>query len=279
MPKSILQKEQEEHDKLYEQIIEQIRREEREELLNEVSKPLWPSSAQADLLRSTDQLPMDEASRMARAKELGFDDQEFYHLTDKDFDRFIPGGPSGVDDQGAVFVRPDPSRQQSSHNVVFTSEGAREIPVRIRRQETLYIDEFNRKEMIDRFKLNSEFPWIVKTEEARRLRDIGFDNVELELDGKVEEIAILDPKNIRSRFAGFDPAKRGSAKLDKAHGGPVHALAEGGLASMAPEARGMFGKPHPMVKEPRLTDLGPGTNPGVASLCGVARNMNRSMVA
>ena len=81
-----------------------------------MSKPLWPSSVQADLLRSTDQapeLPMDEASRMARAKELGFDDQEFYHLTDKDFDRFIPGGPSGVDDQGAVFVRPDPSRQQS----------------------------------------------------------------------------------------------------------------------------------------------------------------------
>ena len=56
-------------------------------------------------------------------------------------------------------------------------------------------------------------------------------------------------------------------------------FAEGGLASMAPEARGMFGKPHPMVKEPRLTDLGPGTNPGVASLCGVARNMNRSVVA
>jgi len=56
-------------------------------------------------------------------------------------------------------------------------------------------------------------------------------------------------------------------------------FAEGGLASMAPEARGMFGKPHPMVKEPRLTDLGPGTNPGVASLCSVARNMNRSVVA
>ena len=56
-------------------------------------------------------------------------------------------------------------------------------------------------------------------------------------------------------------------------------FAEGGLASMAPEARGMFGKPHPMTKEPRLTDLGPGTNPGVASLCGVARNMNRSVVA
>ena len=60
--------------------------------------------------------------------------------------------------------------------------------------------------------------------------------------------------------------------------------AHGGLVSMAPEARAMFGKPHSMAKatfavEPRLTDLGPGTNPGVASLCGVARNMNRSVVA
>ena len=49
--------------------------------------------------------------------------------------------------------------------------------------------------------------------------------------------------------------------------------------SMAPEARAMFGKPHSMAKEPRLTDLGPGANPGVAGLCGVARNMNRSVVA
>jgi hypothetical protein len=56
-------------------------------------------------------------------------------------------------------------------------------------------------------------------------------------------------------------------------------FAEGGLASMAPEARAMFGKPHSMDKEPRLTDLGPGAIPGVAGLCGVARNMNRSVVA
>mgnify|MGYP003643679938 CR=1 FL=1 len=60
-------------------------------------------------------------------------------------------------------------------------------------------------------------------------------------------------------------------------------FAEGGLASMAPEARAMFSTPHPMIKEPRLTSLGqeasPGPSPGVAGLCGVARNMNRSVVA
>jgi len=55
--------------------------------------------------------------------------------------------------------------------------------------------------------------------------------------------------------------------------------AHGGLVSMAPEARAMFGKPHSMANEPRLTDLGPAANPGVAGLCGVARNMNRSVVA
>jgi len=56
-------------------------------------------------------------------------------------------------------------------------------------------------------------------------------------------------------------------------------FADGGLASMAPEARAMFGKPRSMGKEPRPTALSPGTNPGVAGLCGVARNMNRSVVA
>jgi len=65
---------------------------------------------------------------------------------------------------------------------------------------------------------------------------------------------------------------------NKAHGGPIF-KADGGLASMAPEARDMFREPRPMVKKPRLTALGPGANPGVASLCGVARNMNRSVVA
>ena len=70
----------------------------------------------------------------------------------------------------------------------------------------------------------------------------------------------------------------GPRPTNKAHGGPIF-KADGGVASMAPEARGMFREPRPMVKKPRLTALGPGANPGVASLCGVARNMNRSVVA
>jgi len=56
-------------------------------------------------------------------------------------------------------------------------------------------------------------------------------------------------------------------------------FADGGLASMNDKARAMFGKPRSMGKEPRPTALSPGTNPGVAGLCGVARNMNRSVVA
>jgi hypothetical protein len=168
------------------------------------------------------ELPMDQASRMARAEELGFDAQEFYHLTDRDFEEFIPGGPSGIDDQGAVFVRPDPSRQQSGHNASFKSEGAREMPLKIKRQAPLYIDEYNRKEMIDRFKLNSEFPWIIKTDEAKKLRDLGFDSVELEMKGVVEEVAILNPANLRAaRSAQFDPAKKDLPGLGLARGGFV----------------------------------------------------------
>ena len=168
------------------------------------------------------ELPMDQASRMARAKDMGFDDQEFYHLTKKDFDEFIPGGPGGVDDQGAVFVRPDPSSQKSMHNASFKSEGAREMPLRIKREAPFYIDEYNRQEMIDRFKLNSEFPWIIKPDESQRLRDLGFDSVELEMEGVVEEIAILNPANLRAaRSAQFDPAKKDLPGLGLARGGFV----------------------------------------------------------
>jgi len=159
-----------------------------------------------------DELPLDEASRMQRAEDMGFG-EDMYHLTDKDFSEFIPGGPENIDDQGAIFFRPDPSTSASQHNVSFETEGAREMPVKIRGDSPLYIDEYNQKEMRDRYGLGPEFPWIVTKEEAAKLQKLGFTHVEVEDGGKVEEIAVFDPKNIRSKFAKFDPAKKDSAKL------------------------------------------------------------------
>ena len=160
----------------------------------------------------SDELPLDEASRMQRAQEMRFD-TDMYHLTDKDFSEFIPGGPENIDDQGAIFFRPDPSTSASQHNVSFKTEGAREMPVKIRGDSPLYIDEYNQKEMRDRYGLGPEFPWIVTKEEAAKLQKLGFTHVEVEHGGKVEEIAVFDPKNIRSKFAKFDPAKKDSANI------------------------------------------------------------------
>jgi len=111
---------------------------------------------------------------------------------------------------------------------------------------------------------------------------------------KVDQRIILrleeDPVAVRSGIVDVDRGliKMHSLKLTPEMLKKVRAgltkFAGGGLVSMAPEARDMFRKPRSMTKatfavEPRLTDLGPGAIPGVAGLCGVARNMNRSVVA
>jgi hypothetical protein len=176
--------------------------------------------------------------------------EDMYHLTDKDFSEFIPGGPENIDDQGAIFFRPDPSTSASQHNVNFKTEGAREMPVKIRGDSPLYIDEYNQEEMRDRFGLGPEFPWIVTKEEAAKLQELGFTHVETEHGGKVEEIAVFDPKNIRSKFAQFDPAKKDSADILAAKGGGVSSLNGiarnmtryaygGGVGSMNETARSM----------------------------------------
>src|SRR5690606_26717289 len=46
-------------------------------------------SAGGRLAKSSSSLPMDEASRLARAREMGFDtDATWYHATHRDFDEF-----------------------------------------------------------------------------------------------------------------------------------------------------------------------------------------------
>jgi hypothetical protein len=125
----------------------------------------------------------------------------YYHLTNKDFDEFIPGGPEGIDNQGAVFLTPNPEQQSAGHNVRHDSYGANVRPVQIKVSNPLYIDQFNKKEMTDRWANgNPEFPYIVDKAVADRLNKAGFDHIVNELDESLPEIAVLNPENIRPAF-------------------------------------------------------------------------------
>ena len=155
---------------------------------------------------------------MARADEGGFDlDRRLYHLTPNSFDEFIAGGPDGIDGQQAIFLTPNPLDQSASHNVKHSTSGANIMPVLTKTNSPLYVDEFNREEVMKRWGItNREFPYLIDTKTKSTLEKAGFDHIESETtfgDKTTTEIIIFDPKNIRSTNAEFDPTKADSADL------------------------------------------------------------------
>jgi hypothetical protein len=192
---------------------------------------------QAKLLARDDtrfDLPTDEASRMARAQEMGFDvDTPLYHLTKNDFDEFRLGAdPSSHTGGGAVWLRDDPSYSLSAHQTGrgsgFDAEGVREVPVYIRGNKELTALEWSK--MRAEGLLSNDFPQRISLAENKLLRDMGYTHVDYQ-----GEVAVFDPKNIRSRFAKFDPAKADSADILAGVGGI--AAAGGALSAMGGEAR------------------------------------------
>ena len=194
--------------------------------------------------RSAKALPMDEASRMARAREdaalpmdfdnrryratadMGFDfDKPVYHLTSKDVGAFQLGAdPSSHTGGGAIWLRRNPSTNPAAHQVSSPREvyreGANDVPLVMRRDGELPDNVV--AELISNGKLSNDFPLRVSMAENKMLRDLGYKFYE-----KGNEVAVFDPSHIRSRFAAFDPAKADSADLLAANG-------PGGAGLLAP---------------------------------------------
>ena len=189
---------------------------------------------------SSGELPMDEASRAARRDAFGLD---AYHLTNKDFDEFKLGGYDPDMSGEAVWLSPvkqekypaahnvflpldDPSRyaeileKQAATKMGGGRSGAidsRVMPLKVKMDDPLSVDEFNLAEMQDRWAGGSrEFPYLISPETSKRLREAGFDSVSNEIgmwdegyDVGSAEIVSLKPENIRSQFAAFDPEYTG----------------------------------------------------------------------
>ncbi len=190
---------------------------------------------------STRALPMDKASRMARATKQGFT-VDAYHGTTSNFDQFerIDGGNQYGE---GFYFAPTPesaSRYASGDVNRITPQGnagPNVMPVKLALNKP-----FNRREMLDRATINkieravneanpgyfkrgelaSNFDRAyppngdnvlqatgMNPDEANAvLQQIGFDGIN---DGQM--YVVFDPANIRSRFAAFDPAKRNSKNL------------------------------------------------------------------
>ena len=161
-------------------------------------------------------LPMDEASRMARAAEQGFT-RDVYHGTvqtkpgAEEFTRFrrstdddfpIPG-VSTTGDPGTASFYATTGRTMAAADPV---EGMAVMPLKVRGN---YPDLL---EFADRFETRTGKDF-GKASDKEVLRFAKREDIQGVYTPENDEYRIFDPRNIRSRFAAFDPANKDSGFL------------------------------------------------------------------
>ena len=214
------------------------------------------SSAPGVLAAEAADLPMDTASRLARAREMGFDtDTRLYHGTQKAFDEFNPG-TNGYGERRNVYLTDTPEIADIYANSDRRGKGNPAVyPVYAKAEKPLTVSDKGP---------DGSFGWITDNlanalgvdrdkfrrgglyDEARRQ---GYDLVRIEdmmdLGGPQTQYIPLDPRNIRSVNAAFDPAKADSANLLAAN---KDAAVPGVIAAEAADKprgiRAYHGSPH-----------------------------------
>jgi hypothetical protein len=169
-----------------------------------------------------DELPMDEASRLKRAEEMGFD-KDVYHGTSvpEEITEFKPGrtGEFGP----GIYTTSHADEAAGYANITGKVEGAapRIMPLKIKLENPLRITEpdefwkrFGKEGATDRqaqeAAIEAGYDGIIITRPQMKWVE-GSGSVPT---GKtIEHQVVFDSKNVRSRWAAFDPAKAGSANL------------------------------------------------------------------
>ena len=187
-------------------------------------------STRAAMVRAPDlpALAMDEASRMARAREMGFDTATpLYHGTGTDFSAFKRDKESwGRYGQGLYLTNtPHVAHEYAHYAGEKTGEGARIMPVMQGMKNPLVIEqaEFGSPPYRDEYSHETlqrhGLPWgsmrkgDTSADITKQARARGHDGIIVKHRDGRDEYVVFDPANIRSRFAAFDPAKRGSSDL------------------------------------------------------------------
>jgi len=171
-------------------------------------------------------MPLDEASRMARAREMGFDTEApLYHGTAADFQTFSRDGAemnfgANQAEVGHFFTNSPRYAGQ------YTEPPWNGFPGGPNVQPTVARGQFRRfdGDMIDDIETNwtadDAAAWR-KGMEGSGAQGVQFGPVRYEGQNPVNEIAIFDPTNIRSRFARFDPRLSHLANLNAANVDPM----------------------------------------------------------
>ena len=177
-------------------------------------------------------LPMDEASRMARAREMGFDTETpLYHGTweNEDFAAFNPSMRGRIGP--GVYLSPDPEKANRFTGIGYGDEA--------------FMMQNHTPRNVSVFASGNRHPDMDVRQDVRRIADELGDrgsetSYQATRDGFAErgysgvsvadEVAIHDPTNIRSRFARFDPRLSHLANLNAANIDPLTGAAAMGAS-------------------------------------------------
>ena len=166
-----------------------------------------------------DELPLDEASRMQRAREMGFDvDNPLYHATNDDFSEFdlslagrntneYASSPEMAETSRlGVWVNSHPLGQSPDK---YGAGYGIDMPLYATKGKYYEID--NLTDLENLIRQGDGSAEAVKA----RLIDKGYDGIKVLKDEEFGNVStvIFDPTKLRSKFAKFDPAKKDSAKL------------------------------------------------------------------
>ena len=188
-----------------------------------------------DIAKQADSLPMDEASRMARAKEMGAMEGDWYHGSNQSYKKT----KNNIGEE-SFWSTDDPDVASDFATYRRTWPGANVKPVKPMGK---YLDIDGRGQNIRNAEKAAErqvpvgdinYGETIEDYARRKGYDgIRFANVTDEIPGSPAYtgqstlVQTFSPKNIRSKFATFDPAKKNSANL--LAGGAAAAVGTGAL--------------------------------------------------
>ena len=162
-------------------------------------------------------LPMDEAARLARAREMGFDpDQVWYHGSPETFDAFRRDRADVNEISGNYFT---PSRSEAASygpNVGAYYLGTQR-PIRLMVDHESGWRAMDEGDASRLAKAGVDLGELDANRLTRALERLGYDAAEQwdMVNGKPQRMwrTVFDPSNIRRTDAAFDPAQRSSPNL------------------------------------------------------------------
>lgn len=183
-------------------------------------------------------LPMDEASRLARAKRLGFG-VDAYHGSGRSFNAFDPAAQpttAGGLRRYGTFVSEDPSVASRYATDFNPQQGAQVYPLKVRVAKPLdlsatdfyglqrYVEKIDSGEALNEVQDVSLDMLLEKHGVKRKpgqhpieaIQSAGHDAIRSDAGrhGTAErELLVFDPANMRSKFAKFDPSNVGKPDL------------------------------------------------------------------